>query len=138
MTDTPDYEVGYGKPPVATRFKAGNKGGGRKKGAKGFAASVKKLLRQPIRVTEGGKTRSVTMLDALLLKLRNEAVSGDQRAIATMLALAREHAPGDLPDAIATSESDAEIIAGYFARNARSAARDSETNNPDTKKNGDD
>lgn len=138
MTDKADYEVGYGKPPVATQFKAGNKGGGRKKGAKGFAASVKKLLRQPIKVTEGGRSRSVTMLDAVLLKLRNEAVSGDPRAIATMLALAREHAPDDLPDAAATSESDAKLIADFFTRSTRTIARKNNTDEPVPDGNADD
>jgi hypothetical protein len=68
--DKSEYIVGYGKPPVASRFVKGTSGNleGRRKSKKSLAASARELLTDPITIREGGKNRKITRLDAVLLR----------------------------------------------------------------------
>lgn len=86
MTD--DYEVGYGKPPVATRFKPGQSGNpnGRKKKPK-VDNSLKPVLREALSqlITVGDK--KLTPQQILVMTLLNQAMKGDLRAIKTVFEL---------------------------------------------------
>jgi hypothetical protein len=75
-------EVGYGKPPVHTRFRKGQSGNprGRAKGTLNLVTRVQKELNQKVTITENGKRRQVTKLDAAVKQLVNKAASGDHRA----------------------------------------------------------
>ena len=77
-----DYDVGYGKPPVHSRFKPGQSGNskGRPKGVRNFKTDVQATLKAPVRVTRGGKPRNVSTQAAMLLRLREKALGGDNRA----------------------------------------------------------
>jgi Family of unknown function (DUF5681) len=77
-----DYEVGYGKPPKETRFEKGQSGNpkGRPKGSQNIATTFHQITRELIQVSENGKSRAVTKLDAIMLQLVNKAVSGDLKA----------------------------------------------------------
>src|SRR5260370_30614119 len=57
----PDYEVGYGKPPLHTRFKKGQSGNprGRPRGAKNLTTLLIDALNQPVVVTENGRRRQI-------------------------------------------------------------------------------
>ena len=81
--DNGDYEVGYGKPPKATRFKKGQSGNpkGRPKGAKSFAAMAQEAFTRKIKVTTDGQRREVTIIEAILLQLANNAAKGDPRSM---------------------------------------------------------
>ncbi|MGB7189863.1 MAG: DUF5681 domain-containing protein [Acidobacteriaceae bacterium] len=81
-SQTGEYEVGFKKPPKHTRFRGGVSGNpqGRPKGAKSVSGVLAKLCREQITVTINGKTRSLSSLDALLLRLRANALSGDAKA----------------------------------------------------------
>ena len=79
-----DYEVGYCKPPVATRFppgKSGNPNGSRarkRKPAKQMlAASLKEALFKKQRVMINGKRRYMTRMDILAEGLVINAMNGD-------------------------------------------------------------
>jgi len=63
--------VGYGKPPVHTRFKKGQSGNpkGRRKGQRNVHTVVDEALSQRITIREGNRTRSVTKLDAVILTM---------------------------------------------------------------------
>jgi hypothetical protein len=67
MSDQTDDEVGYGKPPKATRFKKGQSGNpkGRPAGAKGVKASLKHELDSKITVREGGRDKKITKAEAI-------------------------------------------------------------------------
>ena len=82
-----DYEVGYGRPPKATQWKKGQSGNraGRPKGAKGFNSIVHKTLTRPIKIREGGKIRTVSSLEAMILKFAEDAMKGDPKAAAFLL-----------------------------------------------------
>lgn len=88
--DKPDYAVGYGKPPEHTRFQAGQSGNpkGRPKGSLNLATAVNRALKEKVVVTEHGRRRTITKLDAAIKGLVNRAVKGDAKAMQQMLSLA--------------------------------------------------
>ena len=82
-----DYAVGYGKPPVHTRFKKGQSGNprGRPRGAKNNATLLKEALDQTVAINENGRRRHITKRGAMFTQLANKAAQGDHRAIQTVL-----------------------------------------------------
>jgi hypothetical protein len=75
------FSVGYGRPPVHSRFKPGQSGNpkGRRKGQRNVRTVVDGELSQRITVREGNRTRSLTKLDAFVVTLVNAALKGDAR-----------------------------------------------------------
>ena len=91
--DTSVYDVGYGKPPAATRFKSGKSGNprGRPKGSANKSRRpalneerMKSILLdeayRTIKVNEGLGQISVPMAQAVIRSLAVNAVKGNQRA----------------------------------------------------------
>ncbi len=92
-----DYEVGYGKPPVGTRFKKGDRAnpyGRPKKVAKTVHERVSELLQRKIDVTEGGITKTMSVEEAVFLAIGQKALRGDLKAAAFLLNL-RTTSEGD-------------------------------------------
>jgi hypothetical protein len=89
-----DYEIGYGKPPKATRFKPGQSGnpkGAKKKGAIDDARiMVEDVLAAPVILREGGKDRKTSRLEAMLLTQRLKALQGDSKAAKAMFKLSQK------------------------------------------------
>jgi len=85
----PDYEVGYGRPPEATRFKKGKSGNpnGRPKATKNVLTMLEEVFFRKIQISENGQRREVTMLEAVLRQLVNGAVKGEVRHIDRVLKL---------------------------------------------------
>ena len=77
------YLVGYGKPPIRSRFKKGRSGNpqGRPKGSLNFATVLLRTLREKVVIHENGKRRVITKLEASLKQLVNKATAGDLRAL---------------------------------------------------------
>ena len=84
-----DREVGYGRPPRATRFAPGRSGNprGRPKGSRSVGAILKGIMSQKVTVTEGGRMRRVSRLEVMLLRLANDAARGDARVTKLLLEL---------------------------------------------------
>ncbi len=84
-----DYKVGYGRPPKETQFAPGRSGNpkGRPKGCRPVGAVLQDIIRQKVTVTEGGKTRRISVLEVMLRRLANDAMRGDQNAIKLFLSL---------------------------------------------------
>lgn len=80
---TADYEVGRGKPPKQHRFKPGQSGnpGGRKKGSRNLRTVLEDTAHKEIEISEGGRKRRVTAIDGLALRLLQEGLGGNVRAI---------------------------------------------------------
>ena len=78
-----DYEVGYGKPPVNTRFKPGQSGNpkGRPRGSKGFATLMRKALSETVLVREDGQLRHMSRREAIIKCWLTRALKGEARAI---------------------------------------------------------
>lgn len=89
MTDRKDYEVGYGRPPKHSRFKPGQSGNprGRPKGAKNVATVLRETMGKKITITENGRRKTISWLDAIVLRLSRSAVEGDARAIDRVIKL---------------------------------------------------
>jgi hypothetical protein len=86
------YAVGYGKPPLATRFRKGCSGNptGRPKRARGVRTLVAEALAQRVVIREGGKTSEVSKSEALVISLVTKALQGDMRATEQVLRLMQE------------------------------------------------
>lgn len=73
------YEVGFGKPPKQTRFKKGRSGNprGRPRKKPDLYSELTKVLRENVTVTIDGQPEKVTVQQALLLRLRDQALRGE-------------------------------------------------------------
>jgi Family of unknown function (DUF5681) len=82
-----DYSVGYGKPPLHSRFKAGQSGNprGRPRGTKNRITILNQTLNERVLVTDNGKRKSITKQEAIFKQLVNKAASGDHRAAQLLL-----------------------------------------------------
>ena len=87
--------VGYGRPPVATRFRPGQSGNprGRHKGAPHVATIIAAALGERITVTENDRPRRVTKFEVAVKQLVNRAARGDIRATQWLIALAQTQRP---------------------------------------------
>lgn len=72
------YRVGYGRPPLHSRFKQGQSGNpsGRPKGWHTWADVIEAELMSPMTVTIDGNEQTVTVLDALLADAARRAALG--------------------------------------------------------------
>ncbi|WP_137703355.1 DUF5681 domain-containing protein [Marimonas lutisalis] len=84
-----DYEVGYGKPPKDSRFKKGQSGNpkGRPKLTKNVDTMLRDTLFRPVVITDKGKRRTVTALEAFFQRLLKNALDGDARSAEKLLKL---------------------------------------------------
>ncbi len=85
-------EVGYCKPPKQNQFVKGVSGNpkGRPKGSKNVFSVVLKAGQERITVTQNGKVRTMTKLEASAAQLSNKAAGGDPRATREMLFWSRQ------------------------------------------------
>ena len=85
--------VGYGRPPTHSRFQKGCSGNprGRQKGVDNFLTDLRHSLGIPVNVNENGKSKRVSTQKALLLRAREKALKGENRALENLLDLARVH-----------------------------------------------
>ena len=110
-----DIVITKAKPPKSTQFEKGTSGNpkGRPKGAKSIGATLAKMGRQRIKITSNGQTRMVTMLEAMVMQLINQAAGGNLKAIREMLAAHRLFVePEQAPEAAAADlrECDEVVI----------------------------
>ncbi len=84
-----EYEVGYGKPPVQSRFTKGRSGNprGRARGSQNLATIMAQELRQQVAVRENGRQRSISKRRAMIIQIINKAVTGDARAFRAVIEL---------------------------------------------------
>ena len=97
-----DERVGYRRPPLRTRFRPGQSGNprGRPKGARNLNTVVAAALGEKVAVTENGRRRRITKLEAAVKQLVNRAASGEARATQLLIQVvqANEARPAE-PDA---------------------------------------
>ena len=112
-----ELKVGYGRPPVHSRFKPGQSGNprGRKKGTLNFATDLKRTLETPITINDPGKKpRKVSTQMAALLRLREKALKGEQRALDRVVELARIFHTGPITEPTTAISSDDQAILDAF------------------------
>ncbi|MDA3887298.1 MAG: DUF5681 domain-containing protein [Allgaiera sp.] len=122
LPKTPDYEIGYGRPPKSGQFKKGESGNrkGRPKGARGLKTDLKAELRERVTITENGRERKLTKQQLVIKQLVTKAVKGDHRAAArvTELAIALIGAEDEVAAKAGLAADDTEILAAYVRRAA--------------------
>jgi hypothetical protein len=81
-----NYDVGYGKPPVPTRWKPGQSGNPHNKRKKhtSFAAMVDACLAASVDMVEGDRLRTLTVFQAINLQLLRKLQEGDPRALSAL------------------------------------------------------
>lgn len=108
-----DYQVGYGKPPQRTRFTKGQSGNptGRAKGSKNLSTLLTKTLNETVVISENGRRKTITKLEAMTKQLVNKAAAGDPRAIKllTDLVQQRDDKADSGPQIIVVSEDDMKL-----------------------------
>jgi len=84
------YEVGYGKPPKDSQFKAGQSGNpkGRKKNSRNLKTDLTTILQKRISVREGDRKFRVSGQEGVLMSLMAKSLKGDTKAINTLINLA--------------------------------------------------
>lgn len=113
--------VGYGSPPEHTRFKKGQSGNpkGRPKGTPNLATVLTRTLREKMVITENGKPKTVTKLEAALGQLAGKAASGDLKALALLSKLVQSAEEREIQAPVAISsldEFDEQVVAGILKR----------------------
>ncbi|MGN6818324.1 MAG: DUF5681 domain-containing protein [Sphingomonas sp.] len=96
-----DYEVGYGKPPEEHRFKKGQSGNpsGRPKGSRSIYAIADAVLSRRVTVKEHGRTRTVTVTEAMVLAMAHRAAKGDHRAFKVLEPYLPQEEPEEIEEA---------------------------------------
>lgn len=86
------YEVGYAKPPKATRFRKGQSGNprGRNRGDENLMTTFKSIASRRIKVRIGDKTETMTLAEAVILKNYKATLQKNPLAMGNMFRLAEE------------------------------------------------
>jgi hypothetical protein len=97
MAPPKEYKVGYGRPPLKTRWKKGESGSPRKKPQRqeSIVETVDRLLLSPVKLALNGETKRVSALEAIVSQLQLKEMSGNARASRILLkfrAFASQHA----------------------------------------------
>ena len=119
----PRQPVGYGMPPVETRFKQGKSGNPngrprRPKNRKGLKEVLRRSLDRKVQAREGEKSHHITKGEAVIQVLLNQALKGHVPAIRKLLDLIQEVDEVDEQAAPQTelSAEDRETLKRYLER----------------------
>ena len=95
-----DDEVGYGRPPQHTRFPKGRSGNpaGRPRGCRNKRSVVREIIERKVTLRENGKTRRVSVFEALVESLVAKALKGSVNDQIKLVQLIEKHAPEQLED----------------------------------------
>src|SRR5262245_542350 len=119
------YTVGYGKPPIHSRFRSGRSGNpaGRRKGMRNLGTDVKRILKAPVKVKDGGRARTISTQEGALRVLREKALKGDARALDRFIDLAGRfnNDAGEAGQTQALAADDQAILAAYVAERMAAA-----------------
>jgi hypothetical protein len=123
-----DYAVGFGKPPIHTRFAKGRSGNprGRPKGSNNLATLLEQELNAPVPINENGQRKTVTKLHAAVKQLVNKAACGEPRALQQLLGLNRllDESAGEIALEPLSREFDQQLIRGVLERMQRKPSGD--------------
>ncbi len=90
-----DYPIGYGKPPVGRRFEKGQSGNlkGRPKidRVRDIGSVLESIGQESVSITQDGKPKQTTKLEAMIRRQIAEALKGDTPAARSILQRALKH-----------------------------------------------
>ncbi len=89
MATNGDYTVGYGKPPTHARFQPGQSGNpkGRPKNRETLSTVLDKVLSEKITIRIGNGERRVSLQEAVILRVANNAIAGNMSAARLLISL---------------------------------------------------
>ena len=110
-----------GNPPKHTQFRKGTSGNprGRPKGSKNLATYLMEAARDQVSATVGGRTRTISKLQATTMQLATKAAGGDQAAMGRFLDWVDEietRAASVKPSQFPLSAPDIEVIRAVYER----------------------
>lgn len=115
-----DYQVGYGRPPVAGQFKPGQSGNpkGRPRAAPDLRDILSRALATRVPVTENGRRRTITMVEAVIRGVVADAARRDAKAVRMLITLHTMLMPRTepTPEAAFSTAEDEAILADFLAR----------------------
>ena len=127
-----DYAIGYGRPPIATRFQLGRSGNprGRPRGLKSIGKLLEEALSRRIVVHENGRERRIRMQEAIIQGLVNEAARRNASALKLLFLLLDRYGQSGASeiDAGSLQPDDRAIIDSFLA----SLQIDAQTEGPKT------
>ena len=134
--DDKPYRVGYGRPPLATRFKPNQSGNpkGRPRRPLSLRAVVDQVLDEKVEIREGERVLRMSNRHALARSAFRRALNGDPRLMRALALMMRAEIGLEQPEdeaAAPVSASDEAIVADYLARHRV----ESDENNPQENKN---
>jgi Family of unknown function (DUF5681) len=114
--------IGYGRPPVHTRFKPGTSGNpkGRPKSSRNLRTIIQDALMQKIMLRQGQGKRSITKLEGIVLRQVEGALKGNDKAALAALKMAAqvgllEPSEGEIEAAAGLSPSEKKMMEELFA-----------------------
>lgn len=126
LQDDSEEDVGYGKPPRATRFKPGESGNpkGRPRGSKNESTILKELLNEKLSLRQpNGRIKKIPALEGVHRKQLERALKGDVKSAAFVLNRYAALVSGELQ--IDELSDDDRAVLDAFARRLK------DTNNGD-------
>lgn len=123
------YEIGYRRPPVSGRFNKGHSGNprGRPKGSRNFLKILEQELQQSIVVTENGKKKTITRMQAMVKRMVAGAMQGDQKQLLTLVEILRRTGQFEQIDVDSLLPDNYEsILATYVEKHRISSEKKSE------------
>ena len=119
--DGKPYRVGYGRPPLETRFKPNQSGNpkGRPRRPLSFHAVVEKVLEEKVEIRVGDRILRMLNRHALVRTAVRRMLNGDPKLMRTVALLMRAEVGLEPPEdeaAAGVSASDDAILANFMAR----------------------
>jgi len=116
--DGKPYEVGYRRPPKATRFQPGQSGNrkGRPKGAQNLATLIQQELQAKITINENGKRRTITKAAGISKQLVNKNLAGNFKHIELLLEPTDSSGSQSAPRHDWSNDADQAVMAALFDR----------------------
>jgi hypothetical protein len=110
------------KPPREHQFKPGQSGNlnGRPKGSKNETSVLRALLHRKIAVREGTKSRKISVLEAILLRITEDALKGNTKSATFLLNRLAEIGGSEAGVTNHMSEDDREVLKAFVRRVAGS------------------
>jgi hypothetical protein len=119
------YAVGYGRPPIESRFLPGTSGNsrGRRKGSKNLKTLIRKAMTATVSIHEGTKTRRVSKIEGVVLRQLQSALTGDDRSAMAVIKMAMqmgllEEPASNAAEDTALSGADERILEELLARHS--------------------
>lgn len=121
-----NYEVGYRKPPKASRFKRGRSGNpkGRPKGSLNVKTDLNEVLSQKVTIQERGRVKKVSKQKAIILAQIAKAMKGDHRSANLVMTWQQIYLPEDETEATeALSPAEQAILNDFLGISERPVPR---------------